>query len=113
MGVIVGYPWTVRNYGDLDRAFQEYPEAEERFWKVWVRASHIASLRVIRNQTNFHFDIGSANAFYSTGWNKVVVTAGMLHAPVFFKDGPSSFNYGALGTVSFFFFRSSPAALSK
>ncbi|KAK8776396.1 hypothetical protein V5799_030259 [Amblyomma americanum] len=102
MRLLNGFPHGVSTERDMNDRFAEFPEMPDgaSFWDAWLTAARIAQRRLLTgNLSDVAFVSGRAIAIYATRLNLVVLPAGIIGRPVFYKLGPPAHNYGALGMV--------------
>ncbi|XP_075547592.1 neprilysin-3-like [Dermacentor variabilis] len=73
------------------------------FVKSWLDAAMMTQLtRLTLNQSRARDELNalhSRNAIFSGSTQRLVVPAALTEAPIFFIEGPASYNYGSLGQV--------------
>ncbi|XP_077564889.1 neprilysin-1-like [Haemaphysalis longicornis] len=99
MGLAVVYPPNFRVPGAIEAFFAEFPVIGSTFFDAYVESHLLATKLIFKERTYRNFTTGVVNAFYSTGQNTFTLLAGMLLPPLFYQNGVSAVNYGALGQI--------------
>lgn len=97
--LLAGYPRKIKNEAGLDYEFREHRDTGVQFLADWLNASFVEQRLKIYNPSKFNFPSDLVSAFYVPDGNALVIPAALALPPLFYKGGPSAYNYGALGQV--------------